>query len=220
AGMGADLFESYTGSMVATISLATVAVIGAGENAVFEESAIAEYSSDAFVLPLLVMGIGIVAAIIGTFLVRTNEGASMGRLLWSLRTGIFGASALVLAGTAAAILVMDLDFKLFWAVLVGLVAGQVIGTATEYYTAYEFSPTQKLAQQAETGAGTLVIGGLGLGMLSTAVPIIAIGAAILITYELAGLYGIAMAAVGMLSPLGITLATDAYGPVADNAGGI
>ncbi|MPZ99328.1 MAG: sodium-translocating pyrophosphatase [Dehalococcoidia bacterium] len=220
AGMGADLFESYTGSIVATISLATIAVIGVSENGLFEESAVAEYSSDAFVLPMLIMGIGIVASIIGTFFVRTSEGASMGRLLWALRTGIFGASGLVLVGTAVALLAMDLDFKLFWAVLVGLVAGQVIGTATEYYTAYEFSPTQKLAQQAETGAGTLVIGGLGLGMLSTAIPLLAIASATLITYELAGLYGIALAAVGMLSPLSITLASDAYGPVADNAGGI
>jgi K(+)-stimulated pyrophosphate-energized sodium pump len=115
---------------------------------------------------------------------------------------------------------MDMDFALFFAVLTGLVAGQVIGTATEYYTAYEFKPVRDLAAQAETGPATVLIGGLGLGMLSTAVPLLTIVAAIGITYELAGLYGIALAAVGMLAPLGITLATDAYGPVADNAGGI
>jgi K(+)-stimulated pyrophosphate-energized sodium pump len=115
---------------------------------------------------------------------------------------------------------MDLDWGIFLAVLIGLVAGQVIGTATEYYTAYEFSPTKKLAQQAETGAGTLIIGGLGLGMMSTVVPLLVICASIWATYELAGLYGIALAAVGMLSTLGVTLASDAYGPVADNAGGI
>jgi K(+)-stimulated pyrophosphate-energized sodium pump len=220
AGMGADLFESYTGSIVATMALAAVAIIGVGENARFAETAVAEFSSIAFVLPLLIMAIGIAAAIIGTFLVRTSEQASMGRLLWALRTGIFSAGGLVLVGTAAAILMLDLDFRLFWAVLVGLVAGQVIGTATEYYTAYEFRPTQKLAEQAVTGTGTLVIGGLALGMLSTAIPMITIAAAILITFTLAGLYGVALAAVGMLSTLGVTLASDAYGPVADNAGGI
>ncbi len=220
AGMGADLFESYTGSIVATVALGSVAVIGVGENAVFESEAVAEYTSDAFILPFAVMALGIFASIIGTFLVRTSEDANMGRLLWALRTGIFGASGLALVGTAVVILALDLDFKLFFAVLAGLVAGQIIGTVTEYYTAYEFSPTQRLSAQAETGAGTLVIGGLGLGMLSTAVPLITIVAAIWITFELAGLYGIALAAVGMLAPLGITLATDAYGPVADNAGGI
>ena len=220
AGMGADLFESYTGSIVATVALGSIGVIGIGENAVFEADAVSEYSSDAFVLPFAVMALGIFASIIGTFLVRTSEDADMGRLLWALRTGIFGASGLALIGTAVTIVALDLDFKLFFAVLTGLVAGQIIGTVTEYYTAYEFSPTQRLAAQAETGAGTLVIGGLGLGMLSTAVPLLTIVAAIWITFELAGLYGIALAAVGMLAPLGITLATDAYGPVADNAGGI
>jgi len=220
AGMGADLFESYTGSIVATVSLAAVAIVSAEGNGVFESDAITQYSSDAYILPFGVMAIGIIASIIGTFLVRANENANMGQLLWALRTGIFGASAIVLVGTALLVLALDVDFALFFAVLVGLIAGQVIGTVTEYYTAYEFSPTKKLAEQAETGAGTLVIGGLGLGMLSTAVPLLTIVAAIWITFELAGLYGIALAAVGMLSPLGITLATDAYGPVADNAGGI
>ncbi|MBM3139591.1 MAG: sodium-translocating pyrophosphatase [Chloroflexi bacterium] len=220
AGMGADLFESYTGSVVATMSLATLAVVGAGANAVFPESAIAEFSANAFVLPLLIMAIGIGASLIGSLLVRTGEQASMGRLLWALRTGIFSAGGLVLVGTAVAIVMLDLEFKLFWTVLIGLVAGQVIGTATEYYTAYEFSPTKRLAEQALTGTGTLVIGGLGLGMLSTAIPLLAIAVAIFATYQLAGLYGVALAAVGMLSTLGVTLASDAYGPVADNAGGI
>ncbi len=213
AGMGADLFESYTGSVVATMSLATVAIVFAGD-------ATAASDGDAFVLPFLVMAIGIASSIIGTFLVRTSEDATMGRLLWALRTGIFSAGGLVLIGTAIAVTVMELKYDLFWVVLVGLVAGQIIGTATEYYTAFEFSPTQKLAEQAETGAGTVIIGGLGLGMLSTAIPLLTIVIAIGITYELAGLYGIALAAVGMLSTLGVTLASDAYGPVADNAGGI
>jgi len=220
AGMGADLFESYTGAIVATMSLAAVGIIGAGQNGVLPSGADASYDAAAFVLPLAIMGIGAICAVIGTFFVRTSENADMGRLLWALRAGIFGAGALVLIATAGLIQMMDLNFNLFWAVLVGLVAGQVIGTATEYYTAYEFSPTQSLAAQAVSGTGPVIIGGLALGMLSTAIPLVAIVAAIWITFELAGLYGIALSAVGMLSTLGITLATDAYGPVADNAGGI
>ena len=220
AGMGADLFESYTSAVVATMALATIAVIGVGENARFDVSAAADFDSDAFVLPLLIMAIGIGSAILGTFLVRTDEQADMGRLLWALRTGLFSAGGLVLVGTGIAIAVMGLDFELFFAVLIGLVAGQLIGTATEYYTAYEYSPTQRLADTAETGPATLIIGGLGLGMLSTAIPMLVIVVGIYATFELAGLYGIGLAAVGMLSTLGITLASDAYGPVADNAGGI
>ena len=221
AGMGADLFESYTGSIVAAMSLTAIAVVGVGENGVFSSDAVTNFDSAAFTLPLLVMAIGIVASIVGTFLVRTSEDASMSQLLWALRTGIFSAGGLVLVGTAIAVAVVDnLEWELFWVVFVGLAAGQIIGTVTEYYTAFEFSPTRKLAEQAETGAGTVIIGGLGLGMLSTAIPMLTIVVAIAITNELAGLYGIALAAVGMLSTLGITLATDAYGPVADNAGGI
>jgi K(+)-stimulated pyrophosphate-energized sodium pump len=220
AGMGADLFESYTGAIVSTMSLAAVGIVGAGQNGVLPAGADATFDGPAFVLPLGVMGIGAVCAIVGTFFVRTSEQADMGRLLWALRAGIFGAGALVLLGTAGLILGLGLDFNLFWAVLVGLVAGQVIGTATEYYTAYEFAPTRALAAQAESGTGPVIIGGLALGMLSTAVPLVTIVAAIWLTYALAGLYGIALSAVGMLSTLGITLATDAYGPVADNAGGI
>ncbi|MFL2803573.1 MAG: sodium-translocating pyrophosphatase [Dehalococcoidia bacterium] len=209
AGMGADLFESYVGSIIATVALAAAGA-----------STLSTGESELILFPLLVSSIGIVASIIGTFLVRTGEGASMGRLLWSLRIGIFSSGALVLIGTAAAILVLELDFNLFWVVLVGLVAGQLIGTASEYYTSYEYSPTRKLAEQAETGPATIMIGGLGLGMISTVIPGLVVIVAMYAAYQLADLYGVALAAVGMLSTLGITLATDAYGPVADNAGGI
>jgi K(+)-stimulated pyrophosphate-energized sodium pump len=211
AGMGADLFESYVGSIIATVALAAVGAtfLGGDSNQL-----------DLQLFPLLVASIGIISSIIGTFLVRTGEGADMGRLLWSLRTGIFSAGALVLLGTAGLVISLDLDFNLFWVVLVGLVAGQAIGTASEYYTSYEYSPTKKLAEQAETGPATIMIGGLGLGMISTVIPGLVIILGMWISYELADLYGVALAAVGMLSTLGITLATDAYGPVADNAGGI
>ncbi|MDC0035434.1 sodium-translocating pyrophosphatase [Chloroflexi bacterium] len=209
AGMGADLFESYVGSIIATVALAAVGATALGGNQL-----------DLVLFPLLVASIGIFSSIIGTFLVRTGEGADMGRLLWSLRTGIFAAGALVLIGTGALITVLDLSFDLFWVVLIGLVAGQLIGTASEYYTSYEYSPTRKLAEQSETGPATIMIGGLGLGMISTVIPGIVIIAAMWLSYDFAGLYGVALAAVGMLSTLGITLATDAYGPVADNAGGI
>ncbi len=220
AGMGADLFESYAVSVIATTSIAALAIQGVGENGVFSGEAVADYWSEAFTLPFAIMAIGIVSSLLGTFLVRTREDADMGRLLWALRTGIFGAGALTLVASAALVLFLDLDFRLFWVILTGLVAGQIVGTITEYYTAYEFRPTRRLADQAQAGAGPLVIGGLALGMISTALPILTIVAALLITYALAGLYGIALAGVGMLSTLGITLATDAYGPVVDNAGGI
>ena len=209
AGMGADLFESYVGSIIATVALAAVGASFLGAKTL-----------ELQLFPLLVASIGIIASIIGTFLVRTGEGADMGRLLWSLRTGIFSAGALVLIGTGGLIVLLGLDFNLFWVVLIGLVAGQLIGTASEYYTSYEYSPTKKLAEQSETGPATIMIGGLGLGMISTVIPGLVIIVAMWLSYEFAELYGIALAAGGMLSTLGITLATDAYGPVADNAGGI
>ena len=140
--------------------------------------------------------------------------------LWSLRTGIFGAGILVLIGTAAALYALDMDFKLFWVVLTGLIAGQIIGTSSEVYTSYEYRFTRNIADQAETGPATVIISGLGLGMVSTVVPALVVVIAMWIANGLADTYGVALAAVGMLSTLGITLATDAYGPVADNAGGI
>ena len=230
AGMGADLFESYVGSIVATIALAALAVGGTaiGAAAVFDANALSDFDANPFVLPILVATIGIIAAVLGSFLVRTGEQAEQGRLLWALRAGVFGASGLVLLGSGIAIAVMGLDDNLFWAILVGLLAGQIIGTVTEGFTSSEgfalgpikYSPTVRLAEQAESGAGPVIIGGLSLGMLSTAVPMITIVIAIFLAQEFAGFYGIALAAVGMLAPLGVTLATDAYGPVADNAGGI
>ena len=215
AGMGADLFESYVGSIIATIALAAV-----GAAALGAANPTGDFDAALFLLPILVAAIGIFASILGTFLVRTGENATMGKLLWSLRTGIFAAGVLVLIGVAIAISLMGLDFRLFWVVLVGLVAGQIIGTSSEYYTSFEFNPTKRLADQAETGPATVIIGGLGLGMLSTLIPGLVVVIAMWIANSLADTYGVALAAVGMLSTLGITLATDAYGPVADNAGGI
>ena len=215
AGMGADLFESYVGSIIATIALAAV---GAGVLGMTDPTG--KFDSALFLLPILIAAIGIFASILGTFLVRTGESASMGRLLWALRTGIFTAGGLVLIGTAISINYLGLDFNLFWVVVIGLVAGQVIGTSSEYYTSFEFKPTRYVAEQSETGAATVLISGLGLGMISTLIPGIVIVVAMWFANEMAGTYGVALAAVGMLSTLGITLATDAYGPVADNVGGI
>ena len=179
------------------------------------------------VLPMMLAGIGIFASIIGTSIVRTKDDATMGNLLWSLRFGIFGAGILALIGTGIYIMMNDsLSFNLFWVILTGLVVGQVIGTATEYFTSYEFAPVKWIAQQSQTGHPTTIIAGIAIGLYSTVIPTFAIAAGIWIAFELAGgsdgmgLYGIGLAAVGMLSTLGITLATDAYGPVADNAGGI
>ncbi len=213
AGMGADLFESYVGSIIATIALAAVGAAALGVS-------VGGWDGNLLLLPILVAAIGIFSAILGTFLVRTGENADMGKLLWSLRTGILASGLLVLIGTGLAIYALGLDFKLFWVVLIGLVAGQTIGTASEYYTSFEFNPTKRLAQQAETGPATVIIGGLGLGMLSTVIPGVVVVIAMFLANWMADTYGVALAAVGMLSTLGITLATDAYGPVADNAGGI
>ena len=209
AGMGADLFESYIGSIIATLALASI-------GAAFLETT----DTSLKILPFVIATIGLGASIIGTFFVRTGENADMGRLLWSLRTGIFAAGAIVLIGAGLYIFLNDLDFNLFWVILIGLVAGQTIGTASEVYTSYEFKFTKNLAEQAKTGPATVIIGGLGLGMLSTAIPALVVVIAMYFTYQLADTYGVALAAVGMLWTLGITLATDAYGPVADNAGGI
>lgn len=218
AGMGADLFESYVGSIVATIALAAAAYAKTPELLI--AGAIA---------PLALAGAGIFSSLIGTFLVRTKEGASQENLLWSLRIGIYFASALVIL---FAFLLLNnflgLGMGIFWAVISGLVAGNVIGYFTEYYTSDTYKPTVGVAKSTETGPATVIISGIALGMRSTAIPVLTIVIATIVAYFAAGgventgmgLFGIGMAAVGMLSTLGITLSTDAYGPVADNAGGV
>ena len=211
AGMGADLFESYSSSIIATIAIATaVAAAGASDFA------------PKIVLPFLIASMGIISSILGTFLVRTGGEASMSKLLWALRRGIYFASVLVIALSYAVIQMLGVEDgnRIFMAIVTGLIAGNVIGFATEFYTSYEYFPTKRIAESSQTGAGTTIITGFATGMMSTLVPVASVVAAILISYWAADLYGVAIAAVGMLSTLGITLATDAYGPVADNAGGI
>ena len=219
AGMGADLFESYVGSIIATIALAATGALYLDMGVDLTDTE-ANYDHYLFLLPVIVAALGIFSSMLGTLLVRTKEGASVGRLLWTLRSGIIASGILVLIGTGIAINMMDLPFDLFWVIVVGLVAGQIIGTSSEIYTSYEFKFTRDIAAQSETGPATVIISGLGLGMVSTLIPGVVIVIAMWATNELAGVYGVALAAVGMLSTLGITLATDAYGPVADNAGGI
>ncbi len=221
AGMGADLFESYVGSIIAAIALAGTAVAAAGLTA--------GWKSHVALLPLVIAGGGIVASMLATFIVRSGERASFGELLWALRRGIFGAAILVLVFSFLAVWWLDLDgiiapnvsdLDIFWCIVAGLGAGVIIGVGTEYYTSYDYSPTKNVAESAETGVATTIISGLASGMQSTLLPLLMVVGAILASYVLADFYGVAMAGVGMLSTLGITLATDAYGPVADNAGGI
>ncbi len=222
AGMGADLYESYFGSIVSCCALATAAFRSVGT----------EMMTKAVIVPLLIAAVGIICSIIGTFLVRTKEDTNQKTLLSALRRGTNLASVLVAIAAFPIVwfVLGEEHYKIYFSILSGLLAGVLIGLATEYFTSDSYKPTKKLASQSETGSATIIIGGIGLGMLSTAVPIIIVGAAILAAYYFAGgfaegagnmgLYGVALAAVGMLSTLGITLATDAYGPVADNAGGI
>ncbi|MCI0801583.1 MAG: sodium-translocating pyrophosphatase [Chloroflexi bacterium] len=210
AGMGADLFESYVSSIIAAIALATAGTAGA----------VVAWDDDKAVLPLMLAGAGIVAAILGTFVVRSSEQASFSQLLWALRRGIFASAILLVIFALVVILSLDMDILWFWAIVTGLSAGIIIGLSTEYYTSYDYKPTQQIAEASQTGAATVMISGIATGMISTVVPLVAVGFTIIIAFELAGFYGVALAGVGLLSTLGITLATDAYGPVADNAGGI
>jgi len=209
AGMGADLFESYVSSIIAAVALAFA---GAGAGLAWD--------ADKAVLPLMLAGAGIVAAILGTFVVRSSEQADFGQLLWALRRGIFASAILLAVFALVIVLSLDMEIEWFWAIITGLAAGIIIGTSTEYYTSYEYKPTQEVAETSQTGAATVMISGIATGMISTVIPLLAVGFTIIIAFELASFYGVALAGVGLLSTLGITLATDAYGPVADNAGGI
>ena len=228
AGMGADLYESYCGSVLATAALGAAAFATADGMAMQLKAVLA---------PMLIAAVGIVLSIIGIFLVRTREGASMRELLRSLGVGVNFSSLLIAGATFGILYLLGIQnwLGLSCSVITGLVAGIIIGQATEYYTSHSYKPTQKIAGSAQTGPATVIIAGVGSGMISTAIPVLTIGAAIILAYLCAigfdmenmmapmnmslGLYGIGIAAVGMLSTLGITLATDAYGPIADNAGG-
>lgn len=213
AGMGADLYESYVGSIISSGALAVAA--GHGIKGVL--------------LPMLIAAIGIISSIISTFLISTKEGATQKMLLAALRKGTYSAAVLAAIASFVAISIfMPGQIGIFGAVMSGLLAGVFIGYFTEYYTSDSYKPTQRLSESASTGVATLIIDGIALGMRSTAAPVVIVGVSIILSYFFAGgalsfeagLYGVGLSAVGMLSTLGITLATDAYGPVADNAGGI
>ena len=224
AGMGADLYESYCGSILATAALGAAAFAGGMQ-------------MEAVLAPMLIAAVGILLSVLGIFFVRTKEGASMKQLLGALGVGVNGSSILIAIFTFIILHALQIDnwLGLSFSVIVGLVAGIIIGQSTEYYTSHSYKPTRKIAQSAETGPATVIISGIGMGMISTAIPVVTIAVAIILSYLCAtgfdvenmisagniskGLYGIGIAAVGMLSTLGITLATDAYGPIADNAGG-
>ena len=229
AGMGADLYESYAGSILATMALGASA---------FATSAVEGMQLKAVIAPSLIAACGVLLSIIGIYLVKTKENAGMKELLRALAIGTNTAACLIALVTFGIFAwLFGTDTNLWWhvslSVVVGLIAGIIIGQATEYYTSQSYKPTQKVSESSQTGPATVIISGLGLGMLSTAIPVLTVGVAIILAYLCAngfhvefsaanlsmGLYGIGIAAVGMLSTLGITLATDAYGPIADNAGG-
>ena len=238
AGMGADLYESYAGSILATMALGASAFATAAT----QSAAGAEMQLKAVFAPMLIAAVGVLLSLIGIFLVRTKEDAGMKQLLGALSRGTNTAAILIAAATFGIMYYLfgkeTGEYANMWwqtslSVVVGLLAGVIIGKATEYYTSQSYKPTQKVAESSKTGPATVIISGLGLGMLSTAIPVVTVGIAIILAYLCAngfnieftaanlsrGLYGIGIAAVGMLSTLGITLATDAYGPIADNAGG-
>ena len=222
AGMGADLYESYCGSILATAALGAAAFVSTGS---------VELQYKAVIAPMLIAAVGIILSIIGIYAVRTDENATIKHLLKALAVGTNLSSVLIAISTFGILYLLGMD-NWFWiscSVVVGLLVGIVIGQATEYYTSQSYKPTQRVSASGLTGPATVIISGLGLGMLSTAIPVIAVVVGIICSFLFAsgfdfsniamGLYGIGIAAVGMLSTLGITLATDAYGPIADNAGG-
>ena len=225
AGMGADLYESYCGSILSTAALGAAAFGVAG----------LEIPLKAVIAPMLIAAVGVFLSLLGIFLVRTKEGATMKDLLRSLSLGTNVSAVLIAAATFGILYFLEIEnwVGLSFSVISGLAAGVIIGQATEYYTSHSYKPTQKISEAGQTGAATVIIKGIGTGMISTCIPVITIGVAIMLSYLCAngfdlsmssaslaqGLYGIGIAAVGMLSTLGITLATDAYGPIADNAGG-
>ncbi len=222
AGMGADLYESYCGSILATSALGAAAFIASGD---------VDMQMRAVIAPMLIAAVGCLLSIVGIFSVRTKENADMRSLLGALSFGTNLSSILIVGATFLILWLLQLT-NWFWigmAVVVGLIVGIVIGRSTEYYTSQSYSPTRRLSESGKTGPATVIISGVGLGMVSTAIPVLAVVAGIILSYWFAsgfdmtnismGLYGIGIAAVGMLSTLGITLATDAYGPIADNAGG-
>jgi len=227
AGMGADLYESYCGSILATAALGVAAVFGLGRVYGISGPEAETLQVNMLMAPMVLAGLGIVVSILGIFVVRTREGASMKQLMGALNRGIYLSSALVIVATVLVVWWLGLPWAFCGSVIAGLLAGIVIGWATERYTSSDYGPTKGIAEQAKTGAATVIIDGIATGMLSTWIPIVAVGVAMIVAFALPGgfkditlgLYGVGIAAVGMLSTLGITLATDAYGPIADNAGG-
>ena len=222
AGMGADLYESYCGSILATSALGAAAFIGTGD---------VDMQFKAVIAPMLIAAVGIILSIIGIFSVKTSEDAGMKELLRALSKGTNLSSVLIVIATFLILWALGMDnwFLISLSVVVGLIVGVIIGQSTEYYTSQSYKPTQRLSESGKTGPATVIISGIGLGMISTTIPVIAVVIGVILSYWFAsgfdfaninmGLYGIGIAAVGMLSTLGITLATDAYGPIADNAGG-